>query len=84
MFSFLRMMLKRVKDAMAKRRNISDNFRAENGYSWDYVMVFKVYDSEEKLSPHQQKNSLKNILAELAGGGLETKLFYSVQVRMAR
>ncbi|CAM9354412.1 unnamed protein product, partial [Ectocarpus fasciculatus] len=64
---------------MAKRRNISDNFRAENGYSWDYVMVFKVYDSEEKLSPHQQKNSLKNILAELAGGGLETKLFYSVQ-----
>jgi hypothetical protein len=74
-----RMMLKRVKDAMAKRRNISDNFRAENGYSWDYVMVFKVYDSEEKLSPAQKKNSLKNLLAELGSGGLETKLFYSVQ-----
>ena len=73
-------MLKRVKDAMAKRRNVADNFRTENGFSWDYVMVFKVYDADDELTPDQQKSSLKNILADLASGGLETRLFYSVQV----
>jgi hypothetical protein len=74
------MMLDRVKAAIAKRRNTADNFRTQNGYSWDYVMVFKVYDSEKKLSEKQIKYSLKHILSELASGGLETRLFYSVQV----
>ncbi len=41
-------MSKRVNDAIAyrqKRKEISpDPFREENGYSWDYVMVFKIYE----------------------------------------
>ena len=43
-----RVMEDRVKAAIAyreKRKQISpDPFREKYGYSWDYVMVFKVYD----------------------------------------
>lgn len=76
-------MMARVKKAIAKRRDVADKFRLANNYSWDYVLVFKVYLEDEKLCEFQKSNSLKNILAALAAGGLETKLFYSAQVRLA-
>ena len=73
----------RVKDAIAyreKRKKISpDPFREENGYSWDYVMIFNVYDDDKPLTYDQIKYNLKHILSELAAGGLEMRLFYSVQ-----
>ena len=75
-----RMMLERVQAAIAKRRNIRDNFRTENGYSWDYVFVFKVYKADDELNDMQTEYSMKRIISDLADGGLETRLFYSGQV----
>ncbi len=62
------------------RRNHSDLFRSENGYSWDYVVVFKIYEDDEIPSFEQQKFSMKQILGQLALGGIEIRLFYSIQV----
>lgn len=66
---------------MLKRANTRDDFRAINGYSWDYVMVFQVYKADRKLSQAQEdpKNSIKGVVSRLADAGLETKLYYSVQ-----
>jgi len=36
------MMQARVTKALLKRRNTKDDFRDVNGYSWDFVMAFKV------------------------------------------
>lgn len=73
-------MIERIRIAKEKRRNHSDNFRDENGYSWDIVFVFKVYGDKEKLNEYQSKYSLKRVMRQLADGGLQTRLFYSVQV----
>jgi hypothetical protein len=77
-----RMMKKRIERAIQLRKMTKDSFRANNGYSWDYVMVFKVYGPETKLTHHQKKqeNSLKHIVGLLSDAGLQSKLFYSVQV----
>mmetsp|Transcript_13981 Transcript_13981/g.20923 ORF Transcript_13981/g.20923 Transcript_13981/m.20923 type:complete len:715 (-) Transcript_13981:269-2413(-) len=72
-------MMKRIKDAMKERAMMSDNFRALNGYSWDYVLVFKVFKKGDKLSPKQKEFTFKKILSAFADGGLETKVFYSAQ-----
>ena len=71
------MMMRRISIALAKRKAIKDDFRARNGYSWDYVCIFKVFDSDEDIKPIQKKRSMKYILTQLSDGGLETKLFYS-------
>ncbi len=73
-------MADRVQAAIKLRKNKKDNFRVINGYSWDYVMVFKVHLHDDKLSEMQQDFSLKTILSALSDGGLETRLFYSCQV----
>ena len=75
-----KVMADRVKAAILKRKNVKDNFRVINGYSWDYVMVFKVYLHDQKLGELQQDYSLKSVLSALSDGGLETRLFYSCQV----
>lgn len=77
------MMKKRIEHAINLRKAAKDSFRADNGYSWDFVMVFEVYGPEKKLNVHQQKptNSLKHIVSLLNDAGLQTKLFYSVQVK---
>ena len=43
-------------------------------------MVFKVFDENEELSNIQIQNSTKNTLGKLTQGGLEIRLFYSLQV----
>ena len=73
-------MQRRVADAIKKRRNKKDQFRKLNGYSWDYVIVFKVYHEDDILSQSQRKFGMKNVLGRLSAGGMETRLFYSVQV----
>lgn len=73
------MMKARIAAALAKRKEVKDPFRSQNGYSWDYCMVFKVRDISERVKPVQQKKSLKFIINSLAESGLQTKLFYSVQ-----
>jgi hypothetical protein len=71
----------RVEVAKSKRRNRGDDFRDVNGYSWDVVFVFKVYQENERLTSAQCKWSLKRVMKELTDGGLQTRLFYSCQVR---
>ena len=96
------MMQDRVRKALQNRKNVKDTFRTENGYSWDYVMIFNIYKNDQKLSKMQERSafpsffvikfvsscicllvtrhSMKNILNDLADGGLQTKLFYSAKV----
>lgn len=56
-------------------------FEERNGYSYDYVFVFKVHQEEdlEKLNPDQLKFSMKNIVDRLENAGLGIKCFYSCQ-----
>lgn len=58
-----------------------DEFLKVYGYSWDYVLVFKVYDEEDKgeMSPIQKKFTMKNVIDRINNAGMETKCFYSVQ-----
>jgi hypothetical protein len=58
-----------------------DAFLKENGYSWSYVFVFKVLDEDnrKKLSPEQQKYSLRNVVERLHNAQFETSQFYSCQ-----
>lgn len=77
---FCRRALKKVKDALKKRNLVKDKFRITNGYSWDYVIVFKVYKKGEKLNDFQKEFSFKKVLSALNEGGIETKIFYSAQV----
>ncbi len=56
------------------------SFREVNSYNWDYVMVFKVqYDDDQHFSAYQRKYSVKKILSRLATGGIETRMYYSLQ-----
>jgi len=77
--SFEKAVNDRILTALNRRRNDGDNFRAENGYGWDYVMVFRVYGCEEAIDTRQRENSLKVILSKLARGGLTTRLFYTLK-----
>jgi len=58
-----------------------DRFFDDNGYAYDWVKVFSVYDEADnvKLTEFQIKYSLGNILERLKYAGLEFKCFYSVQ-----
>lgn len=64
--------------AIKRRRNTGDTFREDNGYSWDYVMVFRVYDEDDHVTDKQIKYNMRHILHQLGAGGLETRLFYSM------
>lgn len=63
-----------------KRKNSNDVFRSKFGYSWDFVIAFKVYGEDEELNDVQMKFSMKYVLQQLTAGGLEFRLFYSAQV----
>mmetsp|Transcript_17471 Transcript_17471/g.39470 ORF Transcript_17471/g.39470 Transcript_17471/m.39470 type:complete len:781 (+) Transcript_17471:214-2556(+) len=69
----------RIKAAMEKRKEVKDPFRNTYGYSWDYVMVFKVASAKSKVTDRQKESSMKFILGRMADAGLQNKLFYSVQ-----
>jgi hypothetical protein len=73
-------MKKKVKEALKKRSLLNDNFRALNGYSWDYVLVFKVFEKDERLSAVQKQWTFKKVLSALADGGIESKVFYNSKV----
>lgn len=70
----------RVQKAIQRRRNVLDKFRDVNGYSWDFVMVFRVYRDEDPVSSEQQRFNMRTVLAQISSGGLEIRLSYSVQV----
>jgi hypothetical protein len=71
-------MMTRIRHALKKRRYGVDQFRAENGYSWDYCFAFKVYDDNEAINDYQSMYSMKYVLTQLSTGGLEFRLFYNV------
>ena len=73
-------MKKKVKEALKKRVLLNDNFRTVNGYSWDYVIVFKVYEKNERLSLQQKIWTFKKVISSLSDGGIETKVFYGAKV----
>lgn len=73
------MMNQRIEIALFKRKLLEDEFRKKNGYSWDYVIVFEVHKSKDKLADVQKKNSMKFIIDRLHSAGLETRLFFSAQ-----
>ena len=81
-FILFRMLQRRIDKALAKRKLVKDPFRNENGYSWDYVIVFKVYTVSDELTEAQKMPSrtVKGIVDSLAASGIQTKLFYSIQV----
>ena len=74
-----RKMQERVDAAIRARLHVKDVFRLENGYSWDYCMVFKVTRHTLELSERQAKFSLKAIVQRMSASGLQTRLFYSIQ-----
>ncbi|OWZ01329.1 hypothetical protein PHMEG_00027307, partial [Phytophthora megakarya] len=59
------------------RVQLDEEFERENGYSFDYVLVFQVHDEAAELTEQQKKSSMRTILQHLARGGIETKMFYS-------
>lgn len=71
----------RMEEALKLRDRVVDKFREENGYSWDFVIVFKVttYASNAKESDMKSEFSMRNIVLKLADAGLHTKIFYSSQ-----
>jgi hypothetical protein len=54
-------------------------FLAKHGYSYDVVMVMKVYEAEEKLTRDQMRFTHEEIILRLNNAELETELFFSVQ-----
>ncbi|TMW59472.1 hypothetical protein Poli38472_004541 [Pythium oligandrum] len=64
-------------EAKDVRLQLDEAFERDNGYSYDYVLVFKVHDENAELTPEQKENSMRTILQRLARGGIETKMFYS-------
>jgi hypothetical protein len=77
-------LIDRLKVAVKRRRNFKDPFRDENGYSWDFFLAFRVYDETDPISELQMKYSMKALLDKLSNGGLEVRLFYSLQVSESR
>lgn len=70
----------RMMDALEKREHVKDNFRKENGYNWDFVMIFNISElSDGDLSDLHKEFSHKNIALKLADAGMHTKMFYSSQ-----
>ena len=60
-----------------RRRNTP--FMKENGYSYDMVMVMKVYEANVKLTKPQMKYTHEELILRINNAGLETELFFSVQ-----
>lgn len=69
----------RLGEEEAHRLRVKDPFDMKNGYNYDYIMVFKVYEEDEDISEMQRKKNMTYILKRLSRGGLETKLYYSAQ-----
>jgi hypothetical protein len=59
--------------------NLTAEEMAEEGYEWDFVMVFQVFTDEDKLTPYQEEFNIRNIVTSLNHGGLQTKLYFSCQ-----
>jgi anoctamin-10/anoctamin-7 len=64
---------------LRKRVIAADEFYKAHLYSWDWVMVFKVAEADEKPTNYQKKHNVKTVVSRLCEAGLQTSMFYSVQ-----
>ena len=48
--------------------NLTAEEMAEEGYEWDFVMVFQVFTDEDKLTPYQEEFNIRNIVTSLNHG----------------
>lgn len=81
-FFFLGKLLQYASRALDKENKVLklDDFFKQYGYSYDYVLVFKVYDEKfDAFSDYQRRFTMGNIIDRLTEAGLETKCFYSCQ-----
>ena len=58
----------------------NDAFLKENGYSWSFVFVYKVFDEDQKVSltSDQLKFSMKNVIERLNTAGFDTSCFFNL------
>lgn len=70
---------RKAKFEKGRRAGQGMTFYEENGYSFDWILVYEVVDESFILSPDQKKYSMKNVIIKMNAAGLETKQFYSVQ-----
>jgi hypothetical protein len=62
----------------APARTISDvDFYKDNGYKWDYCLVFSIKEQTEEATQFQKEWSMQKICQRLVNAGLEIKMFYS-------
>lgn len=83
-FLFLRALIALAKNDLKRPRKLpksTDEFFKENGYTYDYVMVFKIYDEDykKKMSSYQKKYSMKSVVDRIQASGMESRCFYSCQ-----
>ena len=77
-------MKERVLAALKRRRKTTDTFRDDHGFSWDYMMAFRVYDENDYVTDLQIKYNMQYTLNQLLAGGMEFRLFYSLNVSGTR
>ena len=79
----LNWVLQTARSAIKKSHPImkEDSFTKENGYSYEYVFVYKVLEEDDRqpLSVDQQKYSMKNVWERLMKAKFDCKCFYSCQ-----
>ncbi len=81
-YFFLKKLLKYAKQNIDKIRPVPkiDEFYRKYGYSFDYTLVFNVFDEQFKsFNTEQTKFTMRNVVERLSNAGLETKYFYSCQ-----
>lgn len=84
-------MSNRIQKALNLRKKVKDKFRNTYGYSWDYVIIFKIltlkqnkrlnktiYKNKSDIEGYKY-NSIKFIIIRLSDSGLQNKLYYSIQ-----
>jgi hypothetical protein len=84
-------MSNRIQKALDLRKKVKDKFRNTYGYSWDYVIIFKIlkikqskqlnktiYKNKSDIEGYKY-NSIKFIIIRLSDSGLQNKLYYSIQ-----
>ena len=83
-FLFLRSLISLSKTDLKRPRKLtkaSDEFYKVNGYTYDYVMVFKIYDEDfkKRMNSYQKKFSMKSVVDRIQFAGMESRCFYSCQ-----
>lgn len=73
-FLFLRSLIALAKTDLKRPRKLpkaNDEFLKTNGYTYDYVMVFKIFDEDvkHKMNQYQKKYSMKSVVDRIQFAG---------------